>query len=128
MKTAEDVESYLIQMDASYEAVQEQLWVVKDMMGVDVVISMSAPLLVFRAKVLDVAKVPEGKLTELYQKLLELNVTDMLHGAYGLEKGAVVITNALPLENLDYNEFQSTVDDIELALTNHYQTLSALAA
>ena len=127
MKTAEDVESYLVQMDASYEAVQEHLWVVKDM-GTDVVVSMSDPLLVFRAKVLEVSKVPEEKRMMLFEKLLELNVTDMLHGAYGLEKGAVVITNALPLENLDYNEFQSTMDDIGLALANHYQTLSALAA
>ena len=127
MKTAEDVESYLIQMDANYEAVQERLWVIKDM-GPDVVISMSDPMLVFRAKVLDASKVPGEKRTELFQKLLELNVTDMLHGSYGLEEGAVVITNALPLENLDFNEFQSTVDDIGMALTNHYQTLSALAA
>ena len=126
MKTAEDVESYLVQMEANYEAVQDRLWVIKDM-GPEVVISMSDPLLVFRAKVLDVAQVPEGKRTVLYEKLLALNVTDMLHGAYGLEEGAVVITNALPLENLDYNEFQSTVDDIGLALNNHYQTLLALA-
>ena len=127
MKTAEDVESYLIQMDANYEAVQDRLWVVHDM-GPEVVISMSDPLLVFRAKVLEVSTVPEEKLTVLYEKLLELNVQDMLHGSYGLEKGSVVITNALPLENLDFNEFQSTVDDIGMALTNHYQTLSALAA
>ncbi len=127
MKTAEDVESYLIQMEANYEAVQDRLWVIKDM-GADVVVSMSDPLLVFRAKVLDVDQVPEGKRGELFEKLLALNVTDMLHGAYGLEEGAVVITATLPLENLDYNEFQSTVDDVGLALTNHYQTLSALAA
>ena len=127
MKTAEDVESYLVQMDASYEAVQERLWVIKDM-GPDVVVSMSDPMLVFRAKVLEVSTVPEEKLTVLYEKLLELNVQDMLHGSYGLEKGSVVITNALPLENLDFNEFQSTVDDIGMALTKHYQTLSALAA
>ena len=127
MKTAEDVESYLIQMDANYEAVQDRLWVVHDM-GPEVVISMSDPLLVFRAKVLEVSTVPEEKLTVLYEKLLELNVQDMLHGSYGLEKGSVVITNALPLENLDFNEFQSTVDDIGMALTKHYQTLSALAA
>ena len=125
MKSAEDVESYLIQMDAQYESVGEQIWLVK---GPDVVVSMSDPLLVFRAKVMDVDTVPESKRNELYEKLLELNVTDMLHGAYGLAEGAVVITNALPLENLDYNEFQASVDDISMALNNHYKTLSALSA
>ena len=60
--------------------------------------------------------------------VLELNATEMLHGAYGLEEGAVVVTDALQLANLNFNEFQATADDIGMALTNHYRTLSALAA
>ena len=127
MKSAEDIESYLIQMEAQYEAVGESLWVLKDM-GADVVVSITDPVLVIRAKVLEIDKVDQSKRLALFEKLLELNATDMLHGAYGLEEGSIVVTNALPLENLDFNEFQASVDDISMALANHYKALSALAA
>ncbi len=46
-------------------------------------------------------------------------------GAYGVADGAVVLTAALRVENLDYNEFQGTIDDFSLALTRHYETLAA---
>ena len=48
----------------------------------------------------------------------------MIHGSYGIADGALVLTAALPLENLDYNEFQGTIDDLTMALTNHYETLA----
>lgn len=127
MKNSEDIESYLIQMNAQYESVGEDIWVVKDT-GPEVVISITDPVVNFRAKVVDLVKVPDARRGQLYQKLLELNATDMVHGAYALEEGAVVITGAMQLKNLDFNEFQSTVDDISLALSNHYQTLSTLIA
>ncbi len=83
---------------------------------------------VFRVKVLELDKVPAGRREELYRRLLELNAQEMLHGAYGLEQGAVVVTDALQLENLDFNEFQATLDDIGLAVTNHYPELTKYAA
>src|SRR5690606_4812342 len=60
----------------------------------------------------------------LCERLLQLNVEDMVHGAYGIADGAVVMTCALRLENLDYNELQGTLDDSTLAITNHYKTLA----
>ena len=84
--------------------------------------------MVFRVKVLDLDRVAVGQRQALYERLLELNASEMIHGAYGLEQGAVVVTDALQLENLDFNEFQSTVDDIGLAVSRHYATLGQLAA
>ncbi len=127
MRNAEDIESYLIRMEAHFEPVGEGIWVVKDL-GADLVISLADSVAVFRVKVFDAGKVPAGKREELYRRLLELNAREMLHGAYGLEQGSVVVTDALQLENLDYNEFQATLDDIGLAVTNHLPQLSTFIA
>jgi hypothetical protein len=47
-----------------------------------------------------------------------------MHGAYGLEGDKIVLTDALQLENLDFNEFQATIDDITLAVADHYSRLA----
>lgn len=127
MKTREDIESYLIRMDANYEAVGENIWVVKDI-GFDLVVSISGPVLVFRVKLLDLAQVPRQNRERFFQTLLELNASEMVHGSYGLEQGTVVATDALQLENLDFNELQATFEDIVLAVGNHYPILRGLAA
>ncbi|MCC6746857.1 MAG: hypothetical protein IT371_04315 [Deltaproteobacteria bacterium] len=127
MRTPEDIESYLIRMDAGYELLGQNIWVTKDT-GADLVVSISGPMVIFRVKVLDQARVPKATREEFYRKLLELNATEMLHGAYGLEEGAVVVTAAHELENLDFNEFQATLDDIGMAVSKHYPILSRLAA
>ena len=40
------------------------------------------------------------------------------------EGSAVVLSDALELENLDFNEFQATVEDMSLAVANHQAKLS----
>jgi len=100
------------------------MWIVNDRdTGENVVLSMADTLLLFRAKVLELAQVEKRE--ALFERLLQLNVEDMVHGAYGIADGAVVMTCALRLENLDYNEFQGTLDDFSLAITNHYKTLAS---
>ena len=128
MKSAEDIESYLVNMEAQYEAVGDGIWVIKDI-GPGLVLSIADSVLVFRMKVMEIGGVGAERREELYRKLLELNAEEMLHGAYGLESdGAVVVTDALQLQNLDYNEFQATVDDIGMAVRNHYPELSSFIA
>jgi len=127
MKTADDIEAYLIQMDASYEVIGENIWVVKDA-GLDLVVSITGPVLVFRYKVLDDGSIADNRREQLYRRLLEINATEMIHGAYGLEEGAVVLTAALEIENLDFNEFQASMEDLSLAVSKHYPILSRFAA
>jgi hypothetical protein len=127
MKSADDVEAYLLKMQLQAESPRPGMWVVKTP-GADVqnfVISVSGPVIVFRIKVMDL---PTDKREELYRTLLELNATEMLHGAYGLEGDAVVLTDCLQLENLDFNEFQATFDEMTMALSNHYQRLAKFRA
>jgi hypothetical protein len=89
-----------------------------------IIIMFRPPVLVARVNVMDV---PAERREELYQTLLQLN-TEMMHGAYGLESGKVVLTDALQLENLDFNEFQATLDDITLAVADHYSRLAKFRA
>jgi hypothetical protein len=126
MKSAEDIESFLIRSDVDYELVGESIWLVKDG-ETDLVLSIAGSVLVFRVKVLALDKVAPTQNEKLFRQLLQLNASEMLHGAYGIEEGAVVVTDALQLENLDYNEFQATMEDIGMAVTKHYPTLSRLA-
>ena len=125
MLTREDVESYLLRTELTYEEVEEGLWIVQmdEEGGARLVVNYSPPVLVFRLKVLDVPQDQE-KCSGLYRRLLELNATDLVHAAYGLEEKDVILTETLEMENLDFNEFQATIDSFQLALASHLEVLS----
>lgn len=124
MKTAEDVESYLLRMGVPHETVNPGIWLVKTD-GPPLAISIAGPVVAFRLKVLEL---PKTGREELYRTLLSLNTTEMIHGAYGLEGDAVVIVHALEMENLDLNEFQAVIDDMSMAVAKHQPQLARYAA
>ena len=123
MKSAEDVESYLLRMGVPYEIVHPGFWLVKTD-GPPLAVSLAGPVLAFRLKVMEVPRT--GK-EELYRTLLSLNTTEMVHGAFGLEGDAVVIVHALELENLDLNEMQAVIDDMSMAVAKHQPSLAHFA-
>jgi hypothetical protein len=127
MRNADDIESYLIQMETPYETLGNNMWVIKGM-GPDRVVSIADTVVVFRMKVLELDKVAKGRKETFFKTLLELNAGDMLHGAYGIQGDAVVISAALQLENLDFNEFQAAMEELDLAMSTHYGKLAELAA
>ena len=59
-------------------------------------------------------------------RLLELN-SELLHGAYALQDGRIVLSGAQQLESVDLNEFQATLDDMGMALDNHLDRLTRWA-
>jgi Putative bacterial sensory transduction regulator len=123
MVTREDIESFLLRLEQTVEEVEPGMWV----LGTDggrIVIHYSPPLLLLRVKVLGVPK-EDSRCTELFRRLLELNAEDLIHGAYAIEEGDVILTDTLELENLDFNEFQATIDSMQLALASHLEGLSA---
>jgi hypothetical protein len=123
MKSAEDVESYLLRMGVAHETINPGIWVVKTD-GPPLAVSIAGPVVAFRLKVMDLPKVGRE---ELYRALLSLNTTEMVHGAFGLEGEAVVIVHALELENLDLNEFQAVIDDMSMAVAKHQPNLARFA-
>jgi len=124
MRSRDDIESYLARAEVPYELVGDDgMWLVRDSsLGENIAIKAAGPLLLFRVKVLELAEVTDK--AALFEELLGLNVSDLVHGAYGISDDAVVLTCTLQVENLDYNELQGVLDDFSLALANHYEKLS----
>ena len=121
MKSAEDVESYILRIGVPAERIDAGIWIVKLEGHENLAISIAGPVVAFRLKVFDL---PAAGREALYRALLLLNTNEMVHGAFGLEGEAVVIVHALELENLDFNEFQAVIDDMTMAVSKHYPFLS----
>jgi len=124
MSSSEKIESYLMRTGADYETVDESTWIVHDEADhVDnIVVQDSAPVVVFSIRLMDLPKEHDKQL-ELFRRLLELNATEMVSGAYGLDSSGIVISETLQTENLDFNEFQAALDGVTLAISDHYQSL-----
>jgi hypothetical protein len=61
---------------------------------------------------------------KLFARLLELNAIDLVHGAFGLENGEVILSDTLELENLQFSEFRASLESLTLAVVSHWQELS----
>ena len=123
MLTREDVESFLLRMEESFQEVEPGMWVI-DSDGGSLVLHHTPPLLVLRTKVLEVPA-QDTRCTELFRQLLELNASELVHGAYAIEEDDVILTDSLELEHIDFDTFQAAVDSVQLALASHLEKLSA---
>jgi hypothetical protein len=125
MASKADIEAYLIRTGVVYEEIEDGMWVIggQEAHSADVVVRVDEPIVVFR---MNVMKVPNQKAEEFLRKLLELNATQMLHAFFGLEDDVVVLGGAQQLENLDFNEFQAMLDDLYMAVGNHFKSLKEL--
>jgi hypothetical protein len=128
MISREDIESYLIRAELDYEEIGEGMWLVRpegdeETGGPAIVASYLPPVLLLRTVI---REVPEGESAQLriYRRLLELNASDLVHGAYGLEDGEIVLADTLELENLDFTEFRASLESLALAVTSHLKELS----
>ena len=127
MVTREDLESFLIRMDIEYEEVDEGMYLVRGHnSGLPVVVHHAAALLLIRMKLMDLPETLASEM-ELYRTLLELNATDVVHGAYGIEEGELILSDTLELETLDFHELRASMESIELAATGHMERVRALA-
>ena len=127
MVTKEDIEGFLDRVSAegaSYREVEPGLWIVKPGGELDfaIVVNYTPPVVLMRVKVMSLPK-DKGDLATLSRRLLELNATDLVHGSYGIEEDSIVMTEALELAHLDYEEFQSAFESISLALASHLREL-----
>ena len=120
MARREDIEHYLIRVGHPHETIADNMWVIRD--TANIVISYGPPLVIFRSKLVDV---PGKNREAFFRLLLELNASEMIHGAYGLEGDVVALIDTLQSEQLDLKEFQATVDALLLAINQDYQRLKS---
>lgn len=130
MVTKEDIEVFLNRLSAegaSYKEVKDGFWVVKPggSLDFDMVVNYSPPVILLRVKVMDLPGDDDAR-AQLSRRLLEMNASEMVHGAYGIEQDAVVITEALELAHLDFEEFLVAYESIALALASHLREIGAI--
>jgi len=127
MVTREDLESYLIRMDAEFEEVDDGMFLVRpENGGAPIVVHHLDPVLVVRMKVMDLPASSDG-LGDLYETLLRLNVSDVIHGAYGLEESTLILSDTLQLGTLDFEELRASLDSVQLAASSHLSRIRTLA-
>ncbi len=129
MISREDVESFLDRMTAegvTHEEVETGLWTVRPggALEFDVVVSYTPPVLLLRVKVMPLPA-DAADVAALNRRLLELNATDLLHGSYGIDGDNVVLTEALELAHLDYEEFLASYESMTLSLASHMRGLAS---
>jgi hypothetical protein len=123
-RTAEDIETYLLSMDRRFD--RDGSTFMLHSTGAIIALMVTPPIVAMRVSI---GSVPadEGLRTPFFRKLLEYNVSDLMHVSYGLDGDAVVLSGALELENLDMNELEAALSDVDLALARHVPTLHDLA-
>src|SRR4051812_17503800 len=101
-RTAEDVESYLLQMGRRFENDGGTFVVTAGPDTPPVALRVAPPIAALRVVI---GQVPgdAAHQTRFFRRLLEFNATDLMHVSYGIEGDTVVLSTALELENLDLN-------------------------
>lgn len=123
MTTCEDVQAYLDRLDLGVEPVAKDMWLVRTNEDAELVVHYAPPVLVMRVRVMPIPTDP-ARAAALSRQLLEYNARDLVHGSYGLEGDVVVLTDALLLADLDFTEFEASVDSLSLALASHVSALA----
>lgn len=127
MVTRDDIESFLIRMDVDFDELEEGMWLVRSRNdGPPTVVHLSTPVLIVRLKVMDLSDM-NGSMEDLYRKLLVLNATDVVHGAYGIEEEELILSDTLELETLDFQELRASVESLQFAAESHLEDIRELA-
>ena len=130
MVNREDLEKFIDRLSAegaTYQEIEPGLWAINPggELDMNVIVHHSPPVLVLRVKVMDNPG-DAGLAARLNRRLLEWNATDLLHGSYGIDNGSIVLTEALELDHLDFNEFLAAYESITLALPSHLRELATI--
>ncbi|MBM4363270.1 MAG: hypothetical protein FJ104_11355 [Deltaproteobacteria bacterium] len=128
LRSADDLDAFLTRMDRRFDRVAPETFLVALGGGrPPVAIRFAPPVVVLQV---DVGPAPTGTPAleaRLFRRLLELNASDLLHVAYGLEQGRIVLDGALEAESLDLSELEAVLASFDLATSIHVPELALLA-
>jgi len=131
MRTEKDVEAYLLRSNRRFQAAGSQggTFLVDSGGGLPpVAIRVNPPLVIVRVHIGEMTGVTgDAQQAAFYRRLLELNAQELVHASYGIDAGRVVLSSALELENLDYNEIEAALDEIDVALAQQLPALARMA-
>ncbi|WP_037570754.1 YbjN domain-containing protein [Spirochaeta cellobiosiphila] len=117
------VESYLINLDCTFENLDDSMWLITDEeKGLNnIILMLEEPILIVR---INVMSLPTKKREDLYKQVLTLNGSDLMHGAYAIENENLILIDTLEIATLDLEELQASLDAFGLALAQHFKALS----
>lgn len=129
MLNKEDIESFLVKLSATgatYSEVEPGFWIVRPSSDSDlsVAVNFSPPVVLLRVDVMELPTDATQQAT-LTRRLLELNASDLLHGSYGIQDDHIVLTEALELSALDFEEFLASYESMTLSLASHLRELGS---
>src|SRR5688500_18096888 len=95
-KTQEDLEGYLSKLERRFERLEDGTYLVAGAPNQPpVAVRFAPPVIVARVEIGPLPPAGASHETELYRKLLELNSSDLLHAAYGIDDCFIVLDAAL---------------------------------
>lgn len=125
-RSVKDVEAYLTQLNRQFNEVDDKPGTyILPSNGTQIALRCDPPLVVLRVHIGDVKKGDAD--LPLFRRLLQLNAKGLVHASYGLDDDRIVLSAALELENLDFNELEATLDEIDVALAQQLPELAALS-
>jgi hypothetical protein len=131
MRTVKDVEAYLGRLNRSFKALDTEPGTFLISSGEKyppVALRVDPPIVLIRVHIGDAIGGNSGDETSaLFRRLLQLNARGLVHASYGLEDNRIVLSSALELENLDFNELEAALDEIDLALAQQVPELAKLS-
>ncbi len=124
MSSLPKIEQYLIDLGISYQEISKNAWLIEDENKgyPKMMVSLSDPIVIISA---DVMPVPKENAETLFRMLLELNATDLLHGAYAISGNDIIVIDTLEQATLDKDEFLASIESISFALLEHYKKLAS---
>jgi hypothetical protein len=86
----------------------------------NLIIGCAPPLLIIEQFIVDIPK----DSNEIYKNLLIKN-RDIVHGAFAIDETGtrVIFRDTLQIENLDYNEIESSINSLSLLLSEYSASL-----
>jgi hypothetical protein len=124
----DDIEGYLLRLDRSFEKVDAATYLVS--LGPNLpraVLRIATPVLVIQV---EVGEAPSGNAAleaRLFRRLLELNATDLVYAAFGIEGNRIVIDSALEIATMQIGELEAVLANLDLAIAQHVPELREMA-
>lgn len=118
--TTEDLGAYLTRLDRRFDKLDERTYLVS--LGAEnppAVLRVEPPVVVVQVVIGSAPKGSPKLEAAVFRRLLELNATDLMHAAYGLENGQIVLSAALELDTMDIGELEAVLANIDMAIAAH---------
>jgi hypothetical protein len=125
----EELEGHLTRLNRSYERAEDaDVFLISMGPGQSpCALSISPPVLVAQVRVAEAPRSDDESSARFMRRLLEINASGLLHAAFGIESGQIMLTAALELQNLDMNELEAVLADLDMALSEHVPGLVSLS-